>query len=209
MGFLLLLLLAALVTGGLWWFGRLRGGPLQLAVAALMVGAAGYALQGRPSLPGETAESGPKRAPLPLTEPRRAMLGQFTGAENWLTLADSYARRGDTESAVGVIQAGLKQRPNDVALHIGLGNALVDHAGMLTPAARLAYERANGLAPEHPAPRFFYGLALARSGERDRALALWREALEMTPATASYRPIIEGGVRSLEGGIAPAQAGAQ
>jgi cytochrome c-type biogenesis protein CcmH/NrfG len=42
----------------------------------------------------------------------------------------------------------------------GLGNALVLHAdGMMTPAAELAFQRAAKLAPDHPGPKFFYGLA--------------------------------------------------
>ena len=60
---------------------------------------------------------------------------------------------------------------------VGLGNALVDHAGTLTPAGELAYRRAAELAPGHPAPRFFLGLALARSGDRAGAVAMWRQIL--------------------------------
>ena len=41
-GIIILGFLLILVIGGLWWFGRLRGATLQLAAAALMLGAAGY-----------------------------------------------------------------------------------------------------------------------------------------------------------------------
>ena len=199
MGLLLLLVLVALVVVGLWWFGHLRGAALQLAVAALMLGSAGYALQGRPSLSGFTREAARKAAPLPLTEPRQAMLGRFNQSDRWLIIADSFASRGQTEDAVDVIRAGIKEHPDDFGLWVGLGNALIDHAGMITPAATLAYARARELAPRHPAPLFFEGLALARSGERDRALELWRRALALTPPGTSYRPIIEGGIAALEG----------
>ena len=40
------------VTLGVLWLARLRGAMLQLAAAALLFGAAGYALQGRPGLAG-------------------------------------------------------------------------------------------------------------------------------------------------------------
>jgi cytochrome c-type biogenesis protein CcmH/NrfG len=52
--------------------------------------------------------------------------------------------------------------------------------------------------PNHPAPRFFYGLALARSGDRAGALALWKGILATAPADASWRPLVEGGIATLE-----------
>jgi cytochrome c-type biogenesis protein CcmH len=203
MGTLLLLALVTATAGALWWAGRLRGAALQLVLAALMIGSAGYALQGRPSLVGAPAEAGFRPAPLPLTEPRQAMLGRFNQSDRWLVIADGYARRGDTAGAVGIIRAGLRAHPDDAALYVGLGNALVDHAGMVTPAATLAFARARALAPKLPAPLFFEGLALARSGKREEGLALWRRALALAPPGTSYRPIIEGGVAALEGKAAP------
>ena len=58
-------------------------------------------------------------------------------------------------------------------------NALVDHARGLTPPAELAYQRAAELSPSYPAPHFFLGLALARSGDRENALKVLRRAVEL------------------------------
>lgn len=206
-GLLFLLGLAAVAAAGLWWLGRVRGSALQLVVAALMIGAAGYALQGNPALPGAPKDAAQRSAPLPLTAAREAMLGQFNTTSRWLTIADSFARRGNTQDAVGIIRAGLREHPDDPGLWIGLGNALVDHSGMLTPAAEFAFGRARALAPKLPAPLFFRGLALARSGQREQALALWRQALALTPPGTSYRPMIEGGITVLEGGASPVAPG--
>ena len=85
--------------------------------------------------------------------------------EHWLVISESLARRGKTQDAAGVLQSAVREHPGDPALWIGLGNALADHAGTLTPASDLAYRRAIELSPDYPAPRFFYGLALARSGD--------------------------------------------
>ncbi|CAA9489721.1 MAG: hypothetical protein AVDCRST_MAG09-85 [uncultured Sphingomonas sp.] len=199
MGWLILGGLVALTAAALWWLGHLRSAQAQLVLGALMIGGAGYALQGEPGLPGAPREAGRRAASLPLTEPRQAMLGRFNSSDRWLTIADSFASRGNTEDAVGVIRSGLRADPDDLGLWIGLGNALVDHAGMVTPASTLAYARARELAPRHPAPLFFEGLALARSGKRDEGLALWRRALALTPPGTSYRPMIEGGVAALAG----------
>ena len=63
------------------------------------------------------------------------------------------------------------------------GYALVVHGGnMMSPAAQLAFQRAAAIAPDHPGPRFFYGLALAQGGNYDEAERVWRELLPTIPA---------------------------
>jgi cytochrome c-type biogenesis protein CcmH/NrfG len=197
MGFLVLGAVTVVTATFLWWIGKLRGAALQITLAALMLGAAGYALQGRPDLEGKPRYDRTVRRVLPLTEPRQAMLGNFTAGERYLIIADSYARRGNTSEALGAVQAGLKVFPRDLSLRVGLANALVDHAGMVTPAARLAFEQAREVAPDHPAPYFFEGLALARSGQRDQAAILFQRALQLTPPGTSYRPMVEQAVAAM------------
>jgi cytochrome c-type biogenesis protein CcmH len=200
-GFLILLILIGLALGGLRLLG-LTGPLLMLAAAALLVGGAGYALQGHPGLPGSPAPGSAEAHYLPLAKARHALLGQFTASERWLILADSFASRGKTQDAVGLVQSGLRAHPNDDVLWVGLGNALVDHAGIMTPAAELAYARAAKLAPWSPAPPFFHGLALLRSGQREAALAEWKNLLATAPAEAGWRPLVEDGVALIERGQA-------
>ncbi|MGH6705334.1 MAG: cytochrome C biogenesis protein, partial [Sphingomicrobium sp.] len=71
------------------------------------------------------------------------------------------------------------------------------------PAARLAYARSAELAPGHPAPPFFLGLAEARSGNPQEAARLWRQILADAPANASWRPLVENALLLVE----PPQAG--
>jgi cytochrome c-type biogenesis protein CcmH len=195
-GWIALALLIALCAGALYLFG-LRGGVLQMAAAVLMFGAAGYALQGRPGLTGAPRERRSNAVPVPLAPLRHAFFGEFTGAERWLVIADGYARRGNTRDAAGVLRSAVREHPGDPQLWLGLGNALVDHAGVITPAAELAYSRAEELAPGHPAARFFYGLALARSGQGQAAVAEWRGVLAGAPADASWRPVVEDAIVAL------------
>ncbi|GLR48606.1 tetratricopeptide repeat protein [Sphingomonas astaxanthinifaciens] len=205
MAFLWLLILLILTAGGLFLAGRLRGAALQVMLAVLFVGAAGYAWQGSPTLAGAPREGEESPPALVLREPRQAMLGTFTAGESFLTIADSFASRGKTAEEIGAIQAGLKKYPDNLALRIGLANALVDHAQMMTPAAELAFAQARALAPKHPASYFFEGLARARAGDQDQGLALFRQALALTPPGTSYRPMIEQGVAMLSGAIAEQQ----
>jgi cytochrome c-type biogenesis protein CcmH len=189
-GWLLLLLLIAAALAGLWTMG-VRGALLQLAAAALLLGAAGYALSGRPTLSGGASASRASVASIPLTSARHAFFGKFGANEHWLLMSESLARRGHSGDAAGILRAAIRQHPTDTQLWIGLGNALVDHARVLTPPAQLAYERAAASAPDHPAPKFFLGLALLRSGERAEALRLWQAVLADAPADASWRPLVE------------------
>ena len=196
MGWLILLLLIALSLGGLWLLG-VRQGALTASAAALLLGASGYALQGRPNLPGSPASGSEVRDVFPLTQARHAFFGELTSAESWLRISEALARDGETEDAVNILQNAVRRYPDDPQLWIGLGNALVDHARGLTPPAELAYRRAAALMPGQPAAPFFYGLALARSGDRQSAVAIWKNILAKAPPDASWRPLIEQGVAAL------------
>src|SRR6185503_8499322 len=77
MGWLILLLLGASSLGLLLVFG-VRGGLFTAGAAALLVGASGYALQGRPNLPGAPASAGEGHEVFPLTDARHAFFGHFT-----------------------------------------------------------------------------------------------------------------------------------
>jgi cytochrome c-type biogenesis protein CcmH/NrfG len=133
-----------------------------------------------------------------LVNARNAFLGQFNRSSHWLIIADSYAARGKTQDAVGLLRSATRAHPDDYALWLGLGNALADHAHSLTPAARLAFDRSRQLAPTSPAPGYFLGLAMLRSGDPEGALAEWREVLAKAPADASWRPRVEDGILLIE-----------
>ena len=194
MGWILLLLMALALFAALWRFARLETGPLQFLLAALLIAFAGYAWQGRPGLEGAPrgAAVAKRVPPNPFAEVRRDVFGGFDTADRWLTIAESYQRRGDTRSGAGVLRSALRAHPRNAALWTGYGNALMLHGGGgITPAADLAFRRAVGLAPKHPAPRLFYGMALLTGGRFAEAERVWRQALALAPPNARYRPGLE------------------
>lgn len=201
MGWLLFLLMALVLLAVLWRVARLDAASLQFLGAALLLALAGYAWQGRPRLAGQP-RAAPEKQQLPdsaFAETRRDMLGTFDAAARWLTIAESYQRSGDTRGGVDIIRSGLRQHPRDPDLWVGLGSALVLHAGgLMTPAAELAFRRAEEIAPRHPGPRFFYGLALAQSGRFDEAERIWRAVLAEASGDVSWRPMVEERVRMIE-----------
>lgn len=201
-GYFWLGLMAFLTLASLWLI-RLRGPLLTLAAAAIMFGCAGYALQGSPGVASQPRAAARRSPPMPLTGARHALIGQFDYADTWLNMADALASRGNTEDAAKLLQAQVARHPRDYKLWVGLGNALTDHARTITPASRLAYQRAAELAPGYPAPPFFLGLAEARSGNPEEAVRLWREILATAPPDASWRPLIEDGLILMNAGAWP------
>ncbi|MCB2088047.1 MAG: tetratricopeptide repeat protein [Sphingomonadaceae bacterium] len=169
--------------------------------AALMLGLAGYALQGHPGYAGA-----PKAAPdtmaqtgAAMVDARRQMFDPDQPAGEWITVADGFARNGDYEQAAGFLRAVIQKNPRDGEAWLALGNALVEHAnGMLTPAALYAYEQADRALPGHPGPTYFLGVALVRSGRLAEARSLWLEALEKAPADAPWRESLQERITRLE-----------
>ena len=79
-----------------------------------------------------------------------------------------------------------------MVLWTGLGEALAAHDGaQVSPTALFAFQQAMRLAPTHPAPPFFLGLAYVRAGDLAAAKPYWQRALALTPADISYRKDIE------------------
>jgi len=207
MGWAILLLLVVLALGSLWIL-RIRGALLKATAAALLVGASGYALQGKPDLAGSPTRASEAQEVLPLTEARHAFFGSSARAESLLMRSEALARDGRVEDSILILQNAVKRYPGDAQQWIGLGNALVDHGHGLTPPAELAYRRAAQMAPGHPAPAFFYGLALARSGDRQGAVTLWTQILQTAPKDAAWRLLVEQGVAALsKPGADPARTG--
>lgn len=212
MGWIIVGLLALLIAVALVALGRIPRRSWEMAAAAVLLGVAGYAWQGNPGLAGsprepvETVEGIEED----LVKQRDAMGENFGDARAWIVLADAQSRQGKFATAAAALRQGIKSHPDDPDLWLALGNALVGHsAGMLTPAAQFAYQRSANLAPGHPGPPFFMGLALATSGQLAEARAVWAELLARSPADAEWRGDLEQRLARLDSlmmqqGMAPA-----
>lgn len=211
MTWVLVLLLAALVFVALVWILKLPRGGYEWAGAALLLGLAGYALQGEPGQPGapkppiETADTADEA----LIAQRQAMGAAFGSGQSWLIVADGLSRRGQFGAAAQVLRSAVRKSPNDPDLWVALGNALVGHGnGFISPAAQFAFQRAASISPQHPGPPFFMGLALAQSGRLVEARTIWAQLLARAPKDASYRADLESRIQRIEGMIAMQGGGA-
>jgi cytochrome c-type biogenesis protein CcmH len=190
MGWVIALVMAAVTGLVLWRFARLPRGSGGFIAAAMLVALAGYGWQARPRLPG-SPRSAPDEAMTPDTPfaiERLKMLERFGTVGQWLDFADALDRMGERRAAVSALNNAIAQNPGSADLYVGLGNALTVHAGgLVTPAARLAFDRAAQIAPNHPGPPFFFGMALAQAGQLEEAAQVWRELLDRSPPDAPYR----------------------
>ena len=194
MGWIFVLLLAALAVLVLWRFARLPRGGREVLAATALIALAGYGLQGKPDMVGTPVQSrtqtiAPDTAAI---RTRQMMTDNYGDAAKVAAFADTLDRLGMTREAVIAVRTGLRKTPNDPELWVSMGNALVAHGGgMLSPAAEFAYQRAASLSPAHPAPQFFMGLALAQGGRLEDASQVWRDLLARTPPDAPWRADIE------------------
>ncbi|MGY9005911.1 MAG: c-type cytochrome biogenesis protein CcmI [Alphaproteobacteria bacterium] len=114
----------------------------------------------------------------------------------WKILSTGYlrlGRDGDAEKAFSRALELAKGNPVEAAtIAANFGEALVARQnGRVTPRARRAFERAHGLAPKLPKPRYYLGLALLQSGDAKSALALWTQLAAEAPPNAPWLGILK------------------
>ena len=191
MSWALIIALAALAFAALVFLFKVPRGGWEAVGAALLLGLAGYALQGSPAQPGApkapaAQNKGNGQALVAARQQLRASGAQ--GTSSWLVIGDAMARNGQYADAASVLLGAVEKNPKDAEGWLALGNALVGHSeGALTPAALYAYQRAATADPAHPGPPFFLGLALAQSGRLNEGRAMWAELLARSPKDAPWR----------------------
>lgn len=181
---------------------RLPRGEWAVLAAALAVGLAGYAWQGHPGMAGapKQAETVSKASGGAAMVSVRQSFAGGTPSSDFLIISDGFARRGDFANAAGILRGAIRANPKDGQAWLAMANALTEQAeGALSPAALYAYRKAEAADPRDPAPSFFLGVAMIRSGKLIEADQLWRESLAKTPEDAPWRDDLVRRIAALEG----------
>ena len=199
-GWIILIVLAIAVFGSLLWSAKLPRKLWEPLAAALVLGLAGYAWQGRPSLPDvpakPSADKGEEAAAL--IDMRHDMDQNYGAAKFWLITADSFARSGDYQLSATYIKSGLHQNPNDANLWSALGvQLMLASDGRMSAPAKFAFDRARKLQPNQPAPDYFEGLAALFDGRVVEALKLWRGLLDRAQESDRWKPRLQAQVDSV------------
>ena len=180
---------------------RLPRAAWTTAAAALALGLAGYAAQGSPNMPGAPKEAAAKTPGEGenLVEMRRALLGEDVSRQNALITADGFARHDQYEDAATFLLGAVRDNPHDGEAWLALGNVLVAQAdGAMTPAAQLAYRRAEAAAPDSPGVPFFIGVAELNQGRFTDTRGLWVQAAQRAPEGSDARKLIEDRIGRLD-----------
>ncbi len=186
-----ILLLALAVFAPLAYLCRHQTGAWQIIVAVLLLGLTGYALQGHVGMAGSPhGAAAPAMASSDaLITMRMRLANKPNGNPNsYITMADAMSRHGQFADATDLLNGAVARQPQDSEAWLALANNLVSHAnGVLSPAALLAFRRAEQAEPVAPGPKFFLGLALIGEGRLRDARALWQAALDQGAADAPWR----------------------
>ena len=183
-----------------------------LFAATLMFGLAGYAWQGFPGMPSapRSAESPDERASPALIDARREFFDNAGPPSRYVLTGDTYARRGEFETAAGFYRNAVAENPNDGEGWLALAVALVEYSdGHGTPAALYAYQRARDALPGNPAVGYFAALPELRAGRLLETRDLWAEALAGASKNAAGLAYMQERLNSLDTLLAAiaAQAG--
>jgi cytochrome c-type biogenesis protein CcmH len=124
-------------------------------------------------------------------------------AAGWRVLAPAYRARGQYDAAASAYGRALANSKPDADLLADFGEATVMAAqGLVTKAAADAFAAALKLDAKHVKARYFHALALFQDGNRESALAEWRNMLAEAPADAPWRAFVENRIAEV---TAPAQ----
>jgi cytochrome c-type biogenesis protein CcmH len=182
---------------------RLPRAAWTTALAALALGLAGYAAQGSPGVPGAPKAAAPlvPGEGQDLVELRRAVLpDELWSGHNALVTADALTRRDRYADASTMLLAAVRANSSDGEAWLALGNNLVAQAnGAMTPAAQLAYRRAEAAAPQSPGVPFFIGVYQLEGGNFLDARRLWSQAAQRVREGSEARKTIDSRISRLDG----------
>ena len=193
-----------------------RGAALIALIAVPALSLAIYLGLGRPELPSQPL--GPRLAAAPQAQNVNELVArveQHLAADpedgrGWDVVAPVYLRLGRAQDSIRAYQAAIRILGPTAQRLSGLGEAImVAENGVVSKAAREAFEKARAADPSAAGPRFYLALARRQLGDLAGAAADWRALLDEAPADAPWRPVIEDALRETQVASAPqSEAGA-
>ena len=177
-------------------FGVLRRKvPAALVISCGLFALAGYGVTGSPGQPSKPIAD--KTTSPPSFDPKaqsEALMftNQFAPGARWMAMADSFAQRGDFETAAGLLKSAARQYPKDAEIWVMLGNVLAAHAQSAdAPAVQLAFRNAAKINPDSPSLLYIRGVEAVQSNDLATATAAWRKLLDTGAKSAPWRADVE------------------
>ncbi len=122
--------------------------------------------------------------------------------DGWELLGSSRFKLGHYDDAANAYGRAAALAGDRADLFVLQGESIVRHAGgQVSPAAISAFASASALAPDHPAPKFYDGMALMQAGNTRGALSVWQALAANSAADAPWMaglyPMIAAAEREL------------
>jgi cytochrome c-type biogenesis protein CcmH len=183
---------------------RHRRAAAMAALVALPLCSAGiYLAIGSPSLPDQPLAARNKDQSIEslVVQVESHLARNPEDGRGWEVVAPIYLRLGRFDDAI-------KARRNAIAFAgetsdrlAGLGEAIAAASnGVVTAAAKSAFERAVALDGENVKARYFLGVAAEQDGRPADAATIWRTMLAGAPADAAWAEFIRHELSRVEGG---------
>ncbi|QJP13939.1 c-type cytochrome biogenesis protein CcmI [Starkeya sp. ORNL1] len=107
-------------------------------------------------------------------------------------IAPVYFRSGRYDDAARAWSNAIRLLGDSAAREGGLGEALVAaNGGVVTAAAKAAFDRAVALDPMAVRARYYLGLAAEQDGRKDEAAAIWGKLAADAPPGAPWLPTVQ------------------
>jgi cytochrome c-type biogenesis protein CcmH len=121
----------------------------------------------------------------------------------WIDLSMALQSQGESARAIEALEVATRAMPKVADLWVARGQALIVHGGgAISPAARLAFDRASALDPTHPGPRLYLALAWLQAGQPKKALPLLESLAKDSPRNAPWLPRVARMTRGAKAMIA-------
>ena len=126
----------------------------------------------------------------------------------WDVIAPVYLRLSRFDEAVAAWRKALALNGETATRDSGLGEALVAAAnGVVTDAAKQAFDSAVARDPREPKARYFLGVADEQDGNRQAAADRWRAMLADAPADAPWVGFVRAALGRVTGEPVPGATG--
>ena len=120
--------------------------------------------------------------------------------QGWIMLARSYQVMNQPEKAQDALQRATYAAPDDPAILVQLGTAIVDNSDRSTPlpdSAITVFRRVLELDVLNPDAMYFVGMAQAQSGDIQKAHSTWTQLLAQLDESSQAYEIVRQKIKSL------------
>ncbi len=178
---------------------------IAVIVAMPLLASAFYAVLGSPAMPGQPAAG--RDGLVAKANTIEALLSRIEDrlehnpddGRGWETVGLIYMQLARYDEAAMARRNAIKLLSSTPSREVDLGEALTAGAnGVVTDAAKAAFDRALAVDGNHVKALFYSGLAIQQDGKPDEAARIWRGLIARAPAGAPWLDLVRRSLARVE-----------